>query len=368
MPRFASLTVRLKRLWQRRLRHDDRFWLGVFSLVVALISAGHVWSPTIAVPSLLIVVLLSASFVMGATALIYLEVIIALSFVFMAASGNVVFGQVLGVFASGALVMWWMRFRARHGLAGTQSDTMLLEVRERILGLANIPQLPGEWSAEAVIRPALGASFAGDFAVFADGSGGSLEMALFDVSGKGTHAAARALLLQGAYGGLIGSMPFGEFLPAANSFLLRQHWDEGFATAAHVHINLATGRYLLSLAGHPPAAYFSAGAGTWTTVGTAGDVLGVSSASRFPVDSGVIAPGDALMVYTDGVIEVPGRDLLYGIDKLLGAADLLSARSWRSGVKWMLESLDLGDSDDCAILLVKRVPEPTFGGRSPIYP
>lgn len=366
MPRFASIPARLSRLWQRQLKTDDRFWLAVFASLVVVISVGHVWAPTVAVPSLLIVVLLAASFLMGARALFYLEVIIVLSLLFMALQGNVVLGQVLGVFASGALVMWWMRFRARHGLAGTQSDTMLLEVRERILGLSNIPVLPGDWTADAIIRPAHGASFAGDFAVFADGSGGSLELALFDVSGKGTNAAARALLLQGAYGGLIGSMPFGEFLPAANSFLLRQHWDEGFATAAHVRINLTTGRFLLSLAGHPPAAFFAAGSGRWMTIGSAGDVLGVASTSRFPVDSGVIAPGDALMVYTDGVIEVPGRDLLYGIDKLLGGADALVARSWRSGVKWMLESLDLGDSDDCAIILIRRLQARTFEPARPI--
>lgn len=366
MPRFAGLPARVSRLWHRRLRTDDRFWLALFGLTVVAISVGHVVLPDIAVPSLLIVVLLAASFVMGANAIIYLEIVIALSFLFMAANGDVVIGQVLGVFASGALVMWWMRFRARHGLAGTQSDTMLLEVRERILGLSNIPDLPDEWTADAIIRPAHGASFAGDFAVFADGSGGSLEVALFDVSGKGTNAAARALLLQGAYGGLIGSMPFGEFLPAANSFLLRQHWDEGFATAAHVRINLATGRFLLSLAGHPPAAVFAAGASRWSTIGSAGDVLGVSAASRFPVDSGVLAHGDALMIYTDGVIEIPGRDLLFGIDKLLGGAELLSARSWRSGVRWLLESLDLGDGDDCAIVLIRRLQAPTFEPPRPI--
>lgn len=363
MPPLAGLRTRWQRLWRRRLRTDDRFWLAVFSTAVLLVALGHTWIPDIAAPSLLIVVLLGASFVMGAVALIYLEVLIAAAFIFMTASGNVVVGQALGVFASAALVMWWMRFRARHGLAGTQSDTMLLEVRERILGLANIPELPRDWAVDLVIRPAQSATFAGDFVVFADGSAENLEFALIDVSGKGTSAAARALLLQGAYGGLIGSMAFGEFLPAANSFLLRQQWEEGFATAAHVRVNLVTGRYLLSLAGHPPAVFFASGAGKWSTLGTAGDVLGVSSASRFPVDSGVLNPGDALMVYTDGVIEVPGRDLLYGIDKLLGGAERLAARSWRSGVKWLLESLDLGDGDDCAIVMIRRLARPSQGSR-----
>lgn len=309
----------------------------------------------VAVPSLLIAVLLGASFVMGSRGLLYLEAVIAFAVVFMALQGNVIYGQFLGVVVSGILVMWWVRFRARHGLPGTQTDTMLLEVRDRIVRLATVPRLPEDWQVDVQVRPAHGAIFSGDFAIFAESDPLSIEFALVDVSGKGTQAAARALLLQSAFGGLIGSMPFGDFLPSANKFLLRQHWEEGFATAAHVRIHLDSGRFLLSLAGHPPAAYFASGSGKWSTTGGAGDVLGVSSASRFPVESGVVNPGDALLLYTDGVIEVPGRDLLFGIDKLLGGAEQLVARSWRSGARWLLDSLDLGDGDDCAVILLRRL-------------
>lgn len=356
MSALSELTSALRRLWRRRLRTDDRFWMVLFSLAVVLIALAHIWIPMIAVPSLLIAVLLAASFVMGSHALLYLEIVIGFAIVLMALQGNVIYGQFIGVVVSGLLVMWWVRFRAKHGLPGTQTDTMLLEVRDRIVKLATVPKLPNEWNVDVQIRPAHGASFSGDFAIFAEPDPFSIEFALIDVSGKGTQAAARALLLQSAFGGLIGSMPFGDFLPSANNFLLRQHWDEGFATAAHVRINLGSGRFLLSLAGHPPAASFSAGSGKWLMTGGAGDVLGVSSESRFPVESGDLNPGDALLIYTDGLIEVPGRDLLFGIDKLLGGAEQLVARSWRSGARWLLDSLDLGDGDDCAVILVRRLP------------
>ena len=54
------------------------------------------------------------------------------------------------------------------------------------------------------------------------------------MSGKGVDAGTRALLLSGAFGGLLGALPSEEFLAASNDYLLRQGWDEGFATAVHV--------------------------------------------------------------------------------------------------------------------------------------
>ena len=55
--------------------------------------------------------------------------------------------------------------------------------------------------------------------------GSQLEVALVDVSGKGVDAGTRALLLSGAFGGLLGSVTHEEFLPATNRFLLRQQWS-----------------------------------------------------------------------------------------------------------------------------------------------
>ena len=79
----------------------------------------------------------------------------------------------------------------------------------------------------------------------------TFEVVLVDVSGKGIAAGTRSLLLSGAFGGLLGAMPYDRFLPAANSYLLRQHWDEGFATAAHASINLRHGRVQPRLRGTP---------------------------------------------------------------------------------------------------------------------
>ena len=89
---------------------------------------------------------------------------------------------------------------------------------------------------------------------------------MVDVSGKGEQAGTRALLLSGAFGGLLSALPPAEFLPAANDYLLRQDWDEGFATAIHLSLDLATGDFEIRTAGHPPAVQLAAGSGRWAVL------------------------------------------------------------------------------------------------------
>jgi len=50
-------------------------------------------------------------------------------------------------------------------------------------------------------------------------------------------------------------------------------------------------------------------------------VLGVVPDLRCVPERGTLRAGDALMLYTDGLIEAPGRDIDAGIDRLLGEAD-----------------------------------------------
>ena len=73
---------------------------------------------------------------------------------------------------------------------------------------ARCPGCPEGWHREMALRPAGGQSFSGDFVVAARTNGGrTLEVVLTDVSGKGMDAGSRALLLSGAFGGLLGSLP-----------------------------------------------------------------------------------------------------------------------------------------------------------------
>ena len=192
---------------------------------------------------------------------------------------------------------------------------------------------------------------------FCDGK--TLEVALVDVSGKGIDAGTRALLLSGAFGGLLGSVPREEFLPACNAYMRRGAAAEGFVTAVHLSLDLATGEYVISSAGHPPAVHYDGAAGRWRLTRARGIVLGVLPDLRgaaSEAEHGMLQRGDALMLYTDGLVESPGRDIDAGIDRLLGEAERMLSSGFKTGARALVTNLQNagGGSDDCALILLWR--------------
>ncbi|WP_395657564.1 PP2C family protein-serine/threonine phosphatase [Nocardioides sp.] len=246
--------------------------------------------------------------------------------------------------------------RTRLGVAGMLGESMLVDLRDRIQLQGGVPDLPAGWLAETALRSAGGTPFAGDFVVATrPRHSNRLEIALVDVSGKGQQAGTRALLLSGSFGGLLGALPPEEFLPAANDYLLRQQWEEGFATAVHLSLDLGTGAFEVRAAGHPPAAQLAAGAGRWTVHEAEGPVLGLIEDADFTVVRGVVRPGDALMLYTDGLVETPRREIGMGIDRMLGQAERLLRGTFEGGADRLVEALG-SDNDDRALVLVHRRP------------
>ena len=248
--------------------------------------------------------------------------------------------------------------RGKLGTRGLRADRMMIELRDRIRAQGTLPELGDGWGSAVVLRPAGGSSFGGDFVV-SHCDGKSLEVALVDVAGKGMDAATRALLLSGAFGGVLGSVPRERFLHACNAYLRRGKAAEGFVTAVHLAVDLASGEYTLSSAGHPPAVRFDANTGRWRVSGARGIVLGVvpdlAGVPDIP-DEGVLRPGDAIMLYTDGLVEAPRRDIDEGIERLLGEAERLVVGGFTSGAPDLVTAMQraISNSDDCALVLIWR--------------
>lgn len=244
--------------------------------------------------------------------------------------------------------------RARLGVAGLRGETMFVDLRDRILDQGHLPGLPAGWAVESALLSAGGTAFAGDFIVAAKApDSGSVQIVVVDVSGKGEEAGTRALLLSGAFGGLLGALPAEGFLPAANDYLLRQDWDEGFATAIHLWLDLRTGDFEVRTAGHPPAVHRLAGSGRWSVLRTEGPVLGLIEAADFGVERGRLGHGDAVLLYTDGMVEEPRRDIDLGIDRLVGEAESLLRGSFVGSAERLAAQVGSRD-DDRAVLVVHR--------------
>lgn len=323
--------------------------------VLALVSpAGPTWVPPVAV----VLPLLAAGLLVGRRALAALMIVTTLAMLYdvlLLGWRSARVGELVVVVAAALFAHRLSRTRDSLGVQGWRGESMLVDLRDRLRAQGEMPALPLGWESETVLRSAGAASFGGDFLVAAvTGEGRTLEMALVDVSGKGMDAGTRALLLSGALGGLLGAVPPERFLPAANDYLLRQEWGEGFATAVHLVIDLTSGEYVVESAGHPPAAQFVSGSGTWRLVDTEGAVLGVLSDARFRPGHGVLGRGDAMLLYTDGVVETAERELSVGIDKLLGEAERLVTRGFRDSARRLIDVVAPDASDDRALVVIWR--------------
>ena len=254
-----------------------------------------------------------------------------------------------------SLMFWVARSRARIGTQGIGGDTILVDLRDRLRRMGELPALPAGWQAESAVHSAFGDSFSGDFTVSSlDPATQVLEVALVDVSGKGTKAGTRSLLLSGGFGGLLSAVPPEQFLPAANRFLGRQKWNEGFATAVHVAVDLDTGAYSVGSAGHPPALHLRNCNGSWEMIATGGPPLGIVDDFHYRRVSGVLDRGDALMLYTDGVIEAKDTDLDDGIDRLLGQAEHGRAAGFEGLADHACHLARAGATDDRAAVVIWR--------------
>lgn len=261
-------------------------------------------------------------------------------------------------FLMGLIVLVTALRRARLGVAGVRGESMFVDLRDRILTQGRVPELPEPWDVQTALRSAGGTPFAGDFVVATTlaptpDAGHRLELVVVDVSGKGEQAGTRALLLSGAFGGLLGALPSERFLPAANDYLLRQGWDEGFATAVHLSLDLTTGSYEVRTAGHPPALHRLSGSGRWQVLRGDGPVLGVMEAAEYPPQRGRLGAGDAVLLYTDGMVEEPRRDIDLGIDALQGAAEAMLRGGTQGAAGRLADALGSPD-DDRAVVLVRR--------------
>jgi hypothetical protein len=348
---------RAPRALRRGVPHRDRPIAALATLTLALTAAALVWPSNVPL-TVLMVPLLVASLVLGPRQLPWFVVfLMVMLMLVIARQPDITLRIVISIailFLLCFIVLVTSFRRSRLGVAGVLGESMLVDLRDRILNQAGVPVMSGEWLVETALRSAGGTPFAGDFVVATRPRRSSrVEIAVVDVSGKGEQAGTRALLLSGAFGGLLGALPPGEFLEAANDYLLRQDWEEGFATAIHLSLDTGTGVFEVRTAGHPPAAQLDAGSGRWTVHEAEGPVLGLIEDAEFTVVAGVLRPGDALLLYTDGMVETPRRDIGMGIDRMLGQAERLLRGSFEGGADRLVDALG-SHNDDRALVLVHR--------------
>jgi len=156
-------------------------------------------------------------------------------------------------------------------------------------------------------------------------------VAVADVAGHGDAVSHVSDWLYQALAKRVDAMDGNHVLEELN----RLTWQRGLtslSTAAVIEIYPREGRLFFSYAGHPPALLRHAGNGGWSPIqaeeparspgAIANLPLGVSDDTRYPQSDMPLARGDRVFLYTDGLIEAPGRNRSpFGAERLHAVLD-----------------------------------------------
>ncbi len=229
-------------------------------------------------------------------------------------------------------------------------------IQQRLLPAAP-PQVPG---LEVAGHSEPAREVGGDYYDHIPLGDGRVLLVIADVSGKGVPAA----LLMSAFRASLMSQDVDRSQPdevagRLNAFLHRSVDPGKFVTAFVGFLDGRTGRFVYANAGHNPPALVRAD-GTVEWLATGGLILGILPESRFESGEATLAPGDLLVLYTDGVTE--GADAAteqFGEDRLVQA--LLRRRgescdAIANGVVREVRAFEgeTGPADDITMLVARR--------------
>lgn len=205
---------------------------------------------------------------------------------------------------------------------------------------------------------------AGDFYDFFQIDGGAIGFAIGDVSGKGIPAA----LFMGACRTLCRylaqeMLPPSQVMRKLNNALAVDNPACMFVTLIHGSFNPATGEVVLSSAGHPSPMLRRVGGRVEELPVVSGRLLGYPGRSiDFAETRWILEPGEALIFFTDGLIEARAKidRSLFGAERvkaLVGSfTDDQSLADWAEEAREHVAQFLGGPalSDDLTLLLLRR--------------
>ncbi|MDH4065434.1 MAG: SpoIIE family protein phosphatase [Acidobacteriota bacterium] len=182
-----------------------------------------------------------------------------------------------------------------------------------------------------------------------------------DVSGKGVPAALFMARTKTLFDGVatIEHDP-GAVLATLNRSLCRQNEAGMFVTAVCGVLDPASGEVTFATAGHDPPVMVEAGGRCGPVDTEGGLVLGLLESGDYPVSRMRLEPGDALVMYTDGVSEAQDPEgQFFGAERVLAATRrdaLAGAATITNGLLRDVKGFARGapQSDDITILTMKR--------------
>jgi serine phosphatase RsbU (regulator of sigma subunit)/DNA-binding response OmpR family regulator/anti-sigma regulatory factor (Ser/Thr protein kinase) len=227
----------------------------------------------------------------------------------------------------------------------------LVDLLQQAVAPADVPEL-AELDIATSYRPAGPGVVGGDWYDVLPLPDGTVVLVIGDVAGHGLPAASamaqirtalRVVLLRHARPGAL--------LAELDRFLRAS--DLGtFATMAIVRLDPGTGECTLASAGHVPP--LVRGDEVELLQFQPGPPLGSGLGSRYPEATATLAPGAALVLYTDGLIERRDEVIDVGLERLRTSLAAPSPSSAALVARVLEELVDDRHRDDVALLIARR--------------
>ena len=241
----------------------------------------------------------------------------------------------------------------------------IASVLQRSLLPPHLPEIPGVEVGAEYLPVGEANEVGGDFYDLINTIENGWICAIGDVRGKGVEAASVTALARYTIRAvtLKDDRP-SEILAALNEAMLRQLSEDRFCTAACLRLEPEDAQAGVGVdiarAGHP-APFLVRPDGSVREVGCSGKVLGVFDDAELGDSSLRLMPGDALVLYTDGVTEArsPNGEF-FGDDRLrrlLRSCSGFEAADIAARIKNVVLDFQEGDPrDDLAVLVLRATP------------
>jgi serine phosphatase RsbU (regulator of sigma subunit) len=185
-----------------------------------------------------------------------------------------------------------------------------------------------------------------------------LAVVLGDVTGHGIEAASDMAMARFVFRSLARehAQP-SDFLAAANEVVLEEIEPGKFITLLYLTVDGREGELACASAGHPPPRILRAG-GEPEPLSARGLALGVEAGQVYEEVRVRLEPGDAAVLYTDGLPEARREGELYGehrLDAALAANAHLPAQELADALLADCRAFAGELADDCAIVVLKRL-------------
>ena len=233
-----------------------------------------------------------------------------------------------------------------------QERHITLELQRAILPLHDTPfDLPGLRTVVRYLPASRDSRVGGDWYITAEMPDGSVLLAIGDVAGHGLDAAAGMARLRGALAGLAITGASPERLVGWLNDLVHHVAPEHTASVMAGYFDPASRDLTWAQAGHPPPLLVRGD--TACPLGQPAGILLGAGPGGYEAMSVTLAPGDVLLLYSDGLVERRDRSLDEGLRLLaVAAAGISDPEQLISAV---LDSVSSTDSEDDTCLVALRV-------------